>query len=74
MNRRGFIRSALAAAFGAAAGAVLPRTDVAKTLHTMTELPTMPAALLNFKILEDPECPEDVMYFVPANFKWKVSK
>lgn len=72
MNRRGFIRSALAAAFGAAAGALLPKTkpqEVTKVFNAVSG-----AVFKEITWIEDEYCPDDIIYFVNRDTmkKWKL--
>lgn len=68
MNRRGFIRSALAATLGVAAGAVLPKLPTDTTVKVMSSVPNAGTGVFTFHNItwiEDDDCPEDIMYLLP---------
>lgn len=67
-SRRGFIRSALAAVAGAAAGAMMPKTPVEKVVQVFSEVPNAGAGVFTFHNLawiEDEDCPEGIIYLLP---------
>ena len=66
-SRRGFLRSALAAVAGAAAGAMMPKKTVEEILPVLKYDPNSSGGPITYKLLEwieDDECPEDVIYFI----------
>jgi hypothetical protein len=69
MNRRGFIRSALAAAFGVAAGAIIPTTpvEVFKKVEDFSAI-----TFKEIKWIEDTDCPADVIYLLNSNDMKKI--
>ena len=67
MNRRGFIRNALAAIAGVAAGALVPKKAVEEVLPILKYDPNSSGGPITYKLIEwieDDMCPEDIIYFI----------
>lgn len=67
MNRRGFIRKALAAVAGVTAGALMPKTSVEQVAKVLQYDPNSHGGPILYKTIqwiEDVDCPSDTIYLI----------